>query len=179
MAEPPAEPGLTLTTSLGSFSLAEEVTYPNGGRSRYYTLGSTAIVIDYDICQVSHNQPAFDYSLITSKQNGYVAKYDRVYRFVSEDVGDIERFLYGQPHAIEHGPCGRHWRGGHVPLAIYSHWHGIHEGPKEDLDCHDTYVRRVWRDASNKHFGLSRCRVDHPTSDGVNVYRSLFLRNLP
>lgn len=93
MAKPPASEELSLHTSLGDFPLRERVSYPNGGQSLFYGLGSTAVIVDYDICQQSHDQLVFDYSLITSKQNEYVARYDRVYRFLREDVGEVEQYL--------------------------------------------------------------------------------------
>ena len=68
MAEPPAEEGLSLHTPLGDLPLKESVSYPNGGRSLFYEHGSTAVIVDYDICRPLDNNAVFDYSLITSKQ---------------------------------------------------------------------------------------------------------------
>ena len=90
---PPSSPQKTLRTSAGTFSLAEQVRYPNGGWSSFYALDATAIIIDHDICRRSLGEPTFDYSLITSKQNQYVARYAHVFRFLHEDVRDVERYL--------------------------------------------------------------------------------------
>ena len=93
MAEPPAEEGLSLRTPLGDLPLKESVTYPNGGRSLFYEHGSTAVIVDYDICRPLDNNAVFDYSLITSKQNEYVARNNRVYRFLSEDLSLVDQYL--------------------------------------------------------------------------------------
>ena len=66
--------------------MAESCEYPNGGKSEYYVKGGTAIIVDYDICRVSDDKAAFPYSLITEKQNAYMKAYDRVYRFLAEDI---------------------------------------------------------------------------------------------
>lgn len=68
------------------YELAESCTYSNGGRSEYYVKGGTAVIIDYDICRVNDDKAAFPYSLITEKQNAYMKAYDKVYRFLAEDI---------------------------------------------------------------------------------------------
>lgn len=89
-----------LHTSVGDLLLRERVAYPNGGYSYFYerpsaeTEPAIAVIIDDGICERPDGQPIFDYSLITSKQNEYVARYQRVYRFLAEDIAQIERFLH-------------------------------------------------------------------------------------
>ena len=68
------------------YELAESCTYSNGGRSEYYVKGGTAVIIDYDICRVNDDKAAFPYSLITEKQNAYMKAYNKVYRFLAEDI---------------------------------------------------------------------------------------------
>ncbi len=68
------------------YELAERCLYPNGGKSEYYVKEGTAIIVDYDICRVSDDKAAFPYSLITEKQNAYMKAYDKVYRFLAEDM---------------------------------------------------------------------------------------------
>lgn len=68
------------------YELAESCLYPNGGRSEYYVKGGTAVIVDYDICKVNDDKVAFPYSLITEKQNAYMKSYNRVYRFLAEDM---------------------------------------------------------------------------------------------
>ena len=68
------------------YELAESCSYPNGGKSEYYVKGGTAVIIDYDICRVNDDKAAFPYSLITEKQNAYMKAYNKVYRFLAEDI---------------------------------------------------------------------------------------------
>lgn len=96
----PAEE-LTLSTSVGDFDLQEVVRYPNGGSSSFYEYGSIAIIVDDGICDCDEDQVVFDYSQITSKQNEYVARNDRVYRFLREDLGQAEAFLRPRDQAGE------------------------------------------------------------------------------
>ncbi|MBR0406262.1 MAG: DEAD/DEAH box helicase family protein [Eggerthellaceae bacterium] len=95
MAEPSAQEGLTLPTSIGDFEIVEIVTYPNGGRSSFYQYASIALIVDDGICERVEGEPIFDYSLITSKQNEYVARNERVYRFLSEDLAQVDEYLDG------------------------------------------------------------------------------------
>ncbi len=85
-----------LHTCLGSFDLVETVPYPNGGRSFFYTLKDTAIIIDQDICNPPSDHRLFAYRSITNKQNEYMAKYRHVYRFLTEDVKLIDETLQEQ-----------------------------------------------------------------------------------
>lgn len=68
----------------------EVVNYPNGGSSRFYVKDNTAVIIDDHICDVIDNT-RFPYSLITDKQNSYMNEYDHVFRFLKEDVDDIDQ----------------------------------------------------------------------------------------
>ena len=101
MAQPDPAQELTLSTSIGDFDLQEVVRYPNGGSSSFYEYGSIAIIVDDGICDCGEDQAVFDYSQITSKQNEYVARNDRVYRFLREDLGDLEGLLRSQDQAGE------------------------------------------------------------------------------
>lgn len=100
MAEPLAAEELTLHTSAGDFALQEVAAYPNGGRSLFYALGRTAIIVDDGICDLEPGEVPFDYSLITSKQNEYVARYERVYRLLREDIGEADGLLAGDESQI-------------------------------------------------------------------------------
>lgn len=77
------------------YELAESCFYPNGGKSEYYVKGGTAVIVDYDICRVNDDKAAFPYSLITEKQNAYMKAYDRVYRFLAEDIR--QNIIYERP----------------------------------------------------------------------------------
>ena len=39
-----------MNSDISCFKLVEEVSYPNGGKSFFYELNDTAIIIDEDIC---------------------------------------------------------------------------------------------------------------------------------
>lgn len=106
MAEPASREILTLLTSKGAFKLIEKVTYPNGATSSFYEYASITIIVDDGICEQRDGEPVFDYSLITNKQNEYVAKSSRVYRFLGADLGEIERFL-AEPEGDEEAPLAR------------------------------------------------------------------------
>ena len=62
------------------FNLKEEVTYPNGGTSRFYENGTDMVIIDDDICDIGEKEEPFSYMLITDKQNHYMNQYRRVFR---------------------------------------------------------------------------------------------------
>ena len=68
------------------FRLRETCTYPNGGKTEYYTYDGTALIVDYDICRCGQKKEAFPYSLITEKQNHYMKLCERVYRFLDTDL---------------------------------------------------------------------------------------------
>lgn len=73
-----------------SLPAKEIIEYPNGGKSYFYVKDGIAIIVDDGICCCEKAEEAFPYTLITEKQNEYVHKYDRVYRFLAEDVNSIE-----------------------------------------------------------------------------------------
>lgn len=68
-----------------SLSAKEIVEYPNGGRSHYYVTERTAIIVDEGICKCDAKDEVFPYTLITDKQNYYMHRYEKVYRFLAED----------------------------------------------------------------------------------------------
>ena len=76
-----------------SLTAKEIVRYPNGGESRFYVLDQTVIIIDDGICNYRGEGAAFPYSLITDKQNDYMHRYKKVFRFLAEDIETIEEVL--------------------------------------------------------------------------------------
>ena len=74
-------------------SFKEKIDYPNGGNSSFYVSDDTAIIIDDGICNCNEEKEVFEYSLITDKQNEYMHRYKKVYRFLKEDVGSIEDII--------------------------------------------------------------------------------------
>ena len=100
MVERAPAQGIALPAPLDGFVLRESVAYPNGGRSLFYVCDGDALILGDGICQVTDDRMLFDYSLITSMQNAYAARYRRVFRFLREDVGQAERFLR---YDIEYG----------------------------------------------------------------------------
>lgn len=66
------------------FHLAETVYYNPLAKSEFYILGSDAFIIDFGICGGGEKFP-IDYSLITDKQNDYVSRFSRVFRFLNDD----------------------------------------------------------------------------------------------
>lgn len=78
-----------------SFSAKEIVEYPNGGKSYFYVSDRNVIIVDEGICKCDTQEEAFPYTLITDKQNYYMHRYDRVFRFLSEDVDTTEAVLQG------------------------------------------------------------------------------------
>ena len=78
-----------------SFSEKEIVNYPNGGKSTFYTSGQTAVIIDEGICRRDSEENIFPYTLITDKQNEYMHRYDKVFRFLAEDRDQINHVIKG------------------------------------------------------------------------------------
>lgn len=76
-----------------SLTAKEIVQYPNGGESRFYVMDQTVIIIDDGICNYSAEGAVFPYSLITDKQNDYMHRYKKVFRFLAEDIETIEEVL--------------------------------------------------------------------------------------
>jgi hypothetical protein len=76
-----------------SLSAKEVVEYPNGGKSYFYILDQTVIIVDEGICKCDSKEDAFPYTLITDKQNYYMHRYDKVFRFLSEDMETIKEVI--------------------------------------------------------------------------------------
>lgn len=96
MAESHSARPVVLHSSVGDFELQETVHYPNGGSSYFYACVDVAAIVDEGICEADNPDQVFDYSLITNKQNEYIASYDRVYRFLVEDTDRLEWCLEAQ-----------------------------------------------------------------------------------
>lgn len=75
------------------FSLREEVTYPNGGTSRFYDNGVDMVIIDNHICDHKSEEPVFSYMLITDKQNNYMHMFQRVFRFLGYYQEEVDKYL--------------------------------------------------------------------------------------
>ena len=75
------------------FSLREQVKYPNGGVSRFYDNGTDMVIIDEDICVHNPEKPVFSYMLITDKQNNYMHRFRRVFRFLGYVQAEVEKYL--------------------------------------------------------------------------------------
>lgn len=82
------------------FHEKEVIHYPNGGTSTFYVNRDTAIIIDDGICNITDNS-RFNYSLITDKQNAYMHNYNHVFRFLKEDVSDINNLNLSNSEDIE------------------------------------------------------------------------------
>lgn len=78
-----------------SLSAKEIVDYPNGGKSYFYVTGRTVIIVDEGICKCDAKDEVFPYTLITDKQNYYMHRYEKVYRFLAEDKDTIETVVQG------------------------------------------------------------------------------------
>ena len=76
-----------------SLSAKEIVNYPNGGKSYFYILDDIVIIVDEGICKCDSKEDAFPYILITEKQNYYMHRYEKVYRFLAEDKDSIEEVI--------------------------------------------------------------------------------------
>lgn len=75
------------------FSLREQVNYPNGGWSVFYDNGTDMVIIDENICAHTSEEPVFSYMLITDKQNNYMHRFRRVFRFLGYDQEEVEEYL--------------------------------------------------------------------------------------
>lgn len=75
------------------FSLREQVNYPNGGISRFYENGIDMVIIDDDICNHKTGDTIFSYMLITDKQNNYMHRFKRVFRFLGYIQTEVDRYL--------------------------------------------------------------------------------------
>ena len=75
------------------FRFREQVCYPNGGISRFYDNGTDMVVIDDGICSHEPKEPVFPYMLITEKQNDYMHRFQRVFRFLGYARGNLDSYL--------------------------------------------------------------------------------------
>lgn len=82
------------------FTVREQVCYPNGGVSVFYDNGSDMVIIDYDICNREDKEPVFSYMLITDKQNYYVHRFNRVFRFLGYEQNEVDRCLNSNDAAL-------------------------------------------------------------------------------
>ena len=78
-----------------SLSAEEIVEYPNGGKSYFYVIDRTVIIVDEGIYKCDAKDEVFTYTLITDKQNYYMHRYEKVYRFLAEDKDTIETVVQG------------------------------------------------------------------------------------
>ena len=76
-----------------SLSAKEIVEYPNGGKSYFYVIDRNVIIVDEGICKCDSKHEAFPYTLITEKQNYYMHRYEKVFRFLAEDIDTIEEVV--------------------------------------------------------------------------------------
>lgn len=76
------------------FSLREQVVYPNGGTSRFYDNGVDMVIIDNNICNQNEHQAVFSYMLITDKQNNYMHRFKRVFRFLGYIQEEVDKYLF-------------------------------------------------------------------------------------
>lgn len=75
------------------FRFREQVCYPNGGISRFYDNGIDMVVIDDGICSHEPKEPVFPYMLITEKQNDYMHRFQRVFRFLGYARENLDSYL--------------------------------------------------------------------------------------
>ncbi len=76
-----------------SLSAKEVVEYPNGGKSYFYVIDQNVIIVDEGICKCDSKDDVFPYTLITEKQNYYMHRYEKVFRFLAEDIDTIEEVV--------------------------------------------------------------------------------------
>lgn len=73
----------------------ETIRYSNGGKSDFYVFENDVVIIDSGICK-NNSRQLIEYSRLTDKQNSYVNRFSRVYRFLEEDKENIQSFLSAQ-----------------------------------------------------------------------------------
>ncbi len=76
-----------------SLTAKEIIEYPNGGKSFFYIKDQMAIIVDHGICDYNPQESVFPYSLITDKQNEYMHRYEKVFRFLAEDEDTIPKVI--------------------------------------------------------------------------------------
>lgn len=82
------------------FSLREQVKYPNGGVSRFYDNGIDMVIVDESICNSNADSRLFSYMLITDKQNHYMHRFRRVFRFLGYVRQEVDYYLNNQDITI-------------------------------------------------------------------------------
>ena len=85
------------------FRFREQVCYPNGGISRFYDNGTDMVVIDDGICSHEPKEPVFPYMLITEKQNDYMHRFQRVFRFLGYARENLDSYLAKDGIVLEGG----------------------------------------------------------------------------
>ena len=85
------------------FRFREQVCYPNGGISRFYDNGIDMVVIDDGICSHEPKEPVFPYMLITEKQNDYMHRFQRVFRFLGYARENLDSYLAKDGIVLEGG----------------------------------------------------------------------------
>lgn len=85
------------------FRFREQVCYPNGGISRFYDNGTDMVVIDEGICSHEPKEPVFPYMLITEKQNDYMHRFQRVFRFLGYARENLDSYLVKDGIVLEGG----------------------------------------------------------------------------
>ena len=81
----------------GHYRLLERINYPNGGYSRFFLHAQKKqiVILDHGICHTTKGEKPFPYTLITDKQNAYMHRYEKVFRFLEEDTDQMSEILSG------------------------------------------------------------------------------------
>ncbi len=183
-----------MPSPISTFALRETVTYPNGGTSAFYVHDDVAVIIDDGICDPSPDGTAFDYALITNKQNAYVARHERLYRLLAEDLDQLDALLTRvdveyDMNATPHRPADRADIASASPLemAFEEHFTNVYgsDSPRflereygiTDLEGHTCFIDYVIR---TKHglLGIEENGVNyhHPQIIGKERYRRQLLK---
>lgn len=94
-----AEPAITKDKFIidhADFKLREQVDYPNGGTSKFYDNSMDMVIIDEDICEYNKGETVFSYMLITDKQNNYMHRFNRVFRFLGYSREEVDCYLLSE-----------------------------------------------------------------------------------
>ena len=94
-----AEPAITKDKFIidhADFKLREQVDYPNGGTSKFYDNSMDMVIIDEDICECNKGETVFSYMLITDKQNNYMHRFNRVFRFLGYSREEVDCYLLSE-----------------------------------------------------------------------------------
>ena len=76
-----------------SLPTKEIVEYPNGGKSYFYVMDQTIIIVDEGIYKRDSKEGVFPYTLITDKQNYNMHHYEKMFRFLAEDAETIKEVI--------------------------------------------------------------------------------------